>query len=93
MPHHHQPHKPEWIINEEKPKSLNEIADRLVSIGQKLKDNNQVVLGKHTVQPAPKCDWIMRYERTHHGELILKFELKWNENLQNHDKEEDFEIR
>lgn len=83
MPPHAGPHPPhgphEWIKNEEKDRSIVEIAERLQKIGQRLAESSKVVLDGVEVAPANPSLFIIRYERLPRGELSLKLEIKWQD--------------
>ncbi|NQV17469.1 MAG: hypothetical protein HQ534_02875 [Armatimonadetes bacterium] len=75
-PHHH-PRPPEWIVSEEKIRSVKEIGEIISQIGQKLEDKLEVSLSGHKVKPASNSTFILRYERTPHNDFVLKIEVKW----------------
>lgn len=73
----HGPHQ--WIINEEKTRSLSEIGERLQTIGRLLSERGYLKLDVHEVKPTDPCFSIIRYERMPRGELSLKLELMWED--------------
>lgn len=83
-PHHRPPHHrpPEWIQNEEKMRSLQDIGERLQKIGDLLSQKGNFKLGTTQITPSNPSLFIMRYERMPKGELSLKLEMKWEENEQ-----------
>ena len=78
-PHEGPPHHDhEWIVNDTKERSLQQIGEKLEKIGKLLKERGAVQLGNNTVEPTDPCVFLMRYERLPEGELSLKLELEWN---------------
>lgn len=74
------PHRPPgWYENEEGPRALRAIGERITKIGQKLKDEGRLKIGDHEIQPPDEAYWVLRFERLPHGELALKMELQWED--------------
>ena len=81
-PHHPPPPiggPHEWIVNEEKMRSLQEAGERLQQIGRLISERGYVSLDGNDVKPADPCLSITRYERMPRGELSLKLELLWED--------------
>ena len=82
IPPHHPPppHRPhEWIVNDEKMRSLAEVGERLQLIGRLLGERGYVKLDENDIRPTDPCLSIIRYERMPRGELSLKLELMWED--------------
>lgn len=79
MPRHPIHHHPEWYEVEEKEKTLNEIGERLVKIGDLLKSKGGFKLGNSQIRPSDPSFFILRYERMPRGELSIKIEIIWEE--------------
>lgn len=74
------PHKVEWIKNDEKERSLEEIGERLKAIGEFLATRGTVNLNGAVVRPPDPCWFLLRYEHDlDEGILRLKLELEWDE--------------
>jgi len=81
--------------NEEKERTVKDIGQRLVTIGQKLVEKGEFKLGNSLLKPSNPSWFVMRYERLPKGELSLKLEIKWEENpstSNSGDTGEDLEI-
>lgn len=71
-PHH------EWLVNEERERSVTDIADRLIMIGQRLKETGAVNLDNVEVRPDDPSRFVIRFERLPRGELKLHLEIEWS---------------
>jgi hypothetical protein len=95
MPHHpkhHHPHKPlgpgahgpgrvDRMYSAEKALPLADVGRLLVRFAESLQSSRSIRLREDvTVEPPEHCHTEVRYERTHLGELVFKFELKWGDN-------------
>lgn len=89
-PHHHGPH--EWLINDERVRPLAEIASRLQQMGQLLQERGSIKLGGNEITPTDPALFITRYERMPKGELSLKLELMWGEEMRRTQQDPELSI-
>ncbi len=76
-----------WV-NEEVERPLKEGCERLQKIVNLILEKGYVTIDKNYIEPADPCECIIRYERMPAGELSLKLELKWNDDLTSRESEE-----
>jgi len=77
--HHHGPHGPhahKWFYNDEQRLALALIGARQKGIASQLVASSSVDLGGLTVELPERVHAVLRHE-THHGDLVLKLDLKW----------------
>ena len=91
-PGHHPPPPPEWLINEEKTKSLAEIAERLQLIGRLLSDRGTLKLEGYEIEPSDPSWSVLRLERLPRGELSLKIEVTWTPGQQGVSPSQDIDV-
>lgn len=70
---------PEWFVNEERERSVSAIADRLIMIGQRLKEAGAMNLDNVEVRPNDPSLFALRFERLPRGELKLHLEIEWSQ--------------
>ena len=75
-PHHHHP---EIFVGSESERSLKAIGEILQQVGSILIEKGNITLNDLQVVPSDPCCFIARYERSPHDELVLKFEIKWDD--------------
>jgi hypothetical protein len=88
MPHHH-----EWLENEERKRSLSDIASRLEKIAKLLAEKGEFKLGNNQIKPSDPSILVLRYERMPKGELSFKIEIKWDQSQLPSSQEKDLEIQ
>jgi hypothetical protein len=94
MPHHHHPHHPpkphppgahglghvHRIFSAEKEWPIADVGRLLFRFAESLERSRSIRLREDlSVEPPEPCRTIVRFERTHLGELVFKFELKWGD--------------
>ena len=68
---------PEWMLNVERERNVQEFAALLEQLGQRLREAGEVTISGHKIAPPKQCWTVVRYERMPRGELSLKIELQW----------------
>jgi len=79
--HHHGPHhhNHKVIYHEEFERAIKELGERLISIGEKFKENGQLEINGNSIKPSELSNWDFIYEQRPGGEFVLKIEIEWDE--------------
>lgn len=82
-PHHHGgPAQAHWIYSAEESLPVIEIGRLMVRFGESLIASRRIALRADVdVTPPDPCPTLVRFELTPKGHRLLKFELKWGEEL------------
>jgi len=87
-PHDHSPHEhhepgteppgADWIENERRRRSLDDIGKLLKSFGQELGEGGVTSIRDTEIAPPEECTFTARYERTPEGDMQILYEIRWD---------------